>query len=461
MAAIHDSVKAEVEVATAPLRQDWAQTQKHLAKIPMPTRHTHPAGVHAGGASYGGDAYRFGAAIEFARSGDRDAAKAEADLSDRLKAAYQRAGLNPTDSRNVFVPLSADHIAAVDPVLAEEVRQSVPAGAKGADPGELAYLARRGVVRQSLSQFDDTGMGIFVGGGDMEMIDLLRAREAFSRLGARELTLPPNGRLTMGRQTGATETFWIGERGEIPESEPETGLLSFLARKMACLVKAPNELIRFGGPTAEAFIRNDMARSMAVKADLAFLTGAGGSFQPLGLLNTPGVERVSASTAGVNGDTLEPADLTRMRVAVEEKDVDPDRWGWLMRPTLLGQLLERRASAVATGDREGAYLFPANRGDIADGAPARLRGYPVVTSTQVPNDRAKGTAENLTALVAGDWSEAIVARAGVLEISSSGSGDTAFTRDETWFRAIQHLDFGLRRTEAFAVIDTLVPNLTP
>ena len=229
---------------------------------------------------------------------------------------------------------------------------------------------------------------------------------------------------------------------------------------MACLVKASNELIRFGGPTAEQFLRLDMARSMAVKADRTFLTGTGGSHQPAGLLNVDGVQRLTASTASAGGDELEPGDLTRMLVAVEERDADPDRRGWLLRPSLMGQLLERRADAVASDDGRGAYLFLANRGDIVDGAPARLRGYRAVTRTVVPDDRTEGPAESptgagLTALIAGDWSEALIARAGVPEVASTGAGDTAFQSDETWFRAIQHLDFGLRRPEAFAVIDSL------
>ena len=78
--------------------------------------------------------FRFGAAVDLARGGDPNAHKYEADVSVRLRAAFERAGFAPADSRSVFVPLSADHIAAVDPALAAEVRQAAADGV-AADPG--------------------------------------------------------------------------------------------------------------------------------------------------------------------------------------------------------------------------------------------------------------------------------------------------------------------------------------
>jgi hypothetical protein len=50
----------------------------------------------------------------------------------------------------------------------------------------------------------------------------------------------------------------------------------------------------------------------------------------------------------------------------------------------------------------------------------------------------------------GQWSEAIIARAGVIEFATSTEGDTAFTTDQTWLRAISRVDFGLRTENVFA-----------
>lgn len=391
---------------------------------------------------------------------DRGQAAYEADVSDRLRKLYcEQGGFQPASATSMFVPMSGRAIEALDSPLGRELQEASAAGVAKADPDELRWMARRagGPVRQSLSTFDDAAGGVLLSGRAGEMIDLLRANEAMSRLGTRELTFAPSGRMSFPRQTGASTSYWVGERQEIPETEPTTGQLDLLARKLACLITLPNEMLRFGGPTAEAFFRMDMAKSMALEADRTFIggVGGGGSARPAGLLDTAGVQRLDAGTLGANGDVLEPSDLTKALVAVENVDAQTDRFGWLMRPSLFGQLLERRTSAVASGDREGAYLFPMNRSDISDGAPARLRGHRLVTSTQVPGDRTKGTDSNLTALIAGAWDQAIIARHGIMEVADTSTGDTAFRRDETWFRCIQHLDFALRHPEAFVVVDNL------
>ena len=47
--------------------------------------------------------------------------------------------------------------------------------------------------------------------------------------------------------------------------------LTFRARKLVTLIKVPNELLRFSSPAAEALLRDDMAKNLAMNLDLQFM----------------------------------------------------------------------------------------------------------------------------------------------------------------------------------------------
>src|SRR6185312_5253464 len=135
-----------------------------------------------------------------------------------------------------------------------------------------------------------------------ELIDLQRSLEVFAGAGAREVALPPNGRVQFPKLTGASTAYWVGEGSSITESTPTTGNLDLQAKKLGIFVKLNNELLRFASPSAEGLIRYDMARVAALKADLAMLEGTGGT-QIKGLLTYSDINSFTASTTGGTGDT--------------------------------------------------------------------------------------------------------------------------------------------------------------
>jgi hypothetical protein len=173
-----------------------------------------------------------------------DQCKVEQDVSNRLMQVYvKQGGMELASPQNaVLCPLSADFMPDLDDGFRSELRQSMAQGVSGADPEEYAYLVRQHMTkRQAMSIYDDTAGGVFLGPTQQgDMVELIRAREAFSRMGATTLPLPPNGRLTMPRETGAGTAYWVGERSTITESEIATGSMSMSAKKLAVLYKLPN-----------------------------------------------------------------------------------------------------------------------------------------------------------------------------------------------------------------------------
>jgi len=384
-----------------------------------------------------------------------DQCKVERQMHELLSVHMRRLGFSPEGDRSMLFPLWIDAIPGLTEQQTAEIRETVRQGAVGCDPGELRSIVQRSrnvAVAQGLSQNDDTGLGVLLGAtmqGDL--IELIRAREVFSRAGSTNIALPPSGRMRWGKQTGATTVYWVGESVAITSSEPTTGDLDFIAKKLAVLVKLPNELLRFGNPSVEAFVRADMARVMALEADLAMLSGAGSSVKPKGLLNYANIQTHTASTTATDGDTFEPEDPALMVAKLQEANHDTEGLGatWVLRPLFRATIFNKRATPYSGGTGKGEFLFEMDRSSSQNGMVGRLGGYPLVTSTQLPKDGAKGSGTGLYQTLCGVFAHWMIGRVGVAEFASSSTGDTPFTNDQTWLRVIQHMDAGPRYEDAF------------
>lgn len=389
----------------------------------------------------------------------REKAKYELDVSDRLYKAYvEQGGMMLGGNDSILVPFGVDMLIDEPTNLREELRQSLAQGVRGADSDEMTWMLQRvGYSRQqALSIYDDTALGVFTHGGPMgEMIQLVRKREVFSRVGASQVTLPPNGRLPYPKQTGAGTAYWVGENAQITSSEQATGSITLIAKKLAALTKLPNELVRFGNPSVEAFIRNDLSRVMALEADLAMLEGIGSTTKVKGLITYSGINTHTCSTTATDGDTLEPDDGQLAITELEDDNHDTSNMTWIMRYRMWQNILNRRAAAHTAGTYDGPWLFRANRDDIRSGAPMMWEGHPVVTSNQVSNARTKGSGTDLTYILGGVFEHLLIGRVGVLEFATTTSGDTAFQNDQTWLRVIQHMDAAPRYEDAFVLIDDI------
>lgn len=399
-----------------------------------------------------------------------DQAKVEMDVHNRLHQClnghYTYGGLGPVGGvRGKFLaPLSTAYLpdAVVPQNFRREMKSLVIAGTDGTDPDEGLWIRRKmlaqmGYSTKDLSWLDNQRGGALVAPPQMgELIELLRNKEALVNAGARTVPLPPQGRMVYPRQTAASSTFWVGESKQVTDSNIGTGEVTLQAKKLAVLIKAPNELIRFASPAAEALLRDDMTKSLALGLDLAGLEGAGGDHRPQGIILRNGINSVSSRKQTVDGDYLQGELIYRMIAAVEESNAEFE--GWIMRPKTLYKFYQLRADAVGQGDSAGMFLFNAIR-EPGEGAKPMIGGYPVTKSTQISQVRSKGTASNLTYLVGGMWSDVLIGMFGAIEFAATTQGDTAFQNDQTWVRGILSADIAVRHEAAFAFCDNLDLNL--
>jgi HK97 family phage major capsid protein len=391
-----------------------------------------------------------------------DQAKEEIHTHQQLRDLYAGYGFSPHHGQQSFlVPLASAHLPGFEPHgqrLREEVHQKMTANAAKYDPEEADWILRRagGVSplfrAKALGTTSDTAGGTFVPLPMLgELIDLQRSLEVFATAGAREVALPPNGRVQFPKLTAASTAYWVGEAASITESQPTTGNLDLQAKKLGVFVKINNELLRFASPSAEGLVRLDMARAAALKADLAMLEGTGGT-QIKGLITYSDITPHTASTTGADGNTFTPADVALMESKLPDAVEAPT--AWVMRKAMYAALMNRRADAAAAADGAGPFLFRDSRSP--KGPPAEFYGTRVVRSAQVSNTRVKNDGTTLTYILLGYFPDWIVARMGVMEFLASGLGDTALQNDMTYLRGIQHIDAGPRHAASFVLCDQLV-----
>jgi HK97 family phage major capsid protein len=399
-----------------------------------------------------------------------DQAKVEMDIHRRLHGVYCKdmqegylMGRGRPGETCFLAPLSTSYMQdqAVSSDFRREMKSLVTAGMDGADPDEMRWirtkqLQQAGYGTKALSWLNELTGGALVAPPEMgELIDLLRNKEALVNAGARPVPLPPQGRMRYPRQTAASTAFWIGENSPITESEIGTGDVTLQAKKLAVLIKAPNELIRFANPAAEALMRDDMTKSLALGLDLAGLEGGGGDNQPLGIINHQNITTITSTTTGANGDTLIGQDIYRFVAGVEEANAEFE--GFIMRPKTLYKYFQLRADAVSAADGAGPFLFNLIR-EGGDGFKPTLAGYPVTKSTQVSQVRIKGSGTDLSYVLGGMWSDVLIGMFGAIEFAATTQGDTAFVNDQTWVRGILSADIQLRHEAAFVFMDNLIVN---
>ncbi len=455
------------------LTKSLANIETKMSKMPMPG-HPSPGAVFGVPWARNGEDPMTSRGFSFMKmlglltgAVNEDQAKVESDISSRLAACadadgmgYRWGGKGFTGKTRFLAPLAPSFLQEdmVPANFRREMRQVVRAGTDGADADESVWIRKKmlmakGYDTKALSWLNELSGGALVAPPEMgELIELLRNKEALVNAGARVVPLPPQGRMVYPKQTAASLTYWVGENSPITESQVGTGEVTLQAKKLAVLIKAPNELIRFASPAAEALLRDDMTKSLALGLDFAGLEGAGGDNRPRGIINNPNITTIQSSAPGTNGDKLVGSDFYRMIAAVEEANAEFE--GYVMRPKTLYKTYQLRTDAVAQGDAQGPFLFNLIR-EAGDGVQATIAGHQVTKSTQISQNIAKGTATNLTYIIGGMWSDMLIGMFGAIEFAATTQGDTAFVQDQTWVRGILSADVALRHEAAFCLLSNL------
>lgn len=252
-----------------------------------------------------------------------------------------------------------------------------------------------------------------------EFVDVLRNASSVMAAGARMLT-GLNGNVSIPTKSAASAGGWIAsEGGASSESEPTFGAISLTPKTVGAFTDMTRQMILQSSLDVENLVRDDLTQALALAIDKGALEGSGSSGQPTGILNTSGVNTVTAFAAAV--PTF--AEMVSLETAVAADNA------------LLGNLAYITDAATAGGLKTkakdaGSGMF------VLEGGEAN--GYPVIVTQQA-------TAGNV---YFGNFADCLIGMWGGLDITvdpytSSNTGTVRIV-------ALQSVDVGVRHAVSFA-----------
>jgi Phage capsid family len=318
------------------------------------------------------------AKVHEAENGKRDNCF-ELEVSDQIEKTWEgkkRGG--------VFVP----YRLGVDPVRAAAARD---------------FLQRAGIATALAAGTTNQGKEL-VFTEPMEFIQFLYNSMRLKALGARVIS-GLTGNVAFPKQTGRATGSWVGENPgtDVADSNVTLGQVLGSPKTYQTSTSYTRQLLA-QAPSAnidiDSLVREDMARDAGLAIDSAGINGLGsGSNQPLGILNTTGVQNYVLEGDSGNGAKPVWDDVTFMEELLE--DVNADQVGeaaWLTTPGIKGLfkrtpvLVYTPPSASTTVNVTGEPIWKDNEID----------GLTAAWSNQVPNSLTKGTsAGNVHALIHG------------------------------------------------------------
>lgn len=248
----------------------------------------------------------------------------------------------------------------------------------------------------------------------------LRNSLVMRTLGARILT-GLVGNVVVPRQKTSHVAQWIAEGESLTDTGMTFDNMTLQPRHVGAMTELSRQLIQQSSPQIEQIVRDDMSAVIAEAFDTAMLTGDGIK-QPLGLLNTVGIQTANLATMTWEGIL---AMLQKLAVA----NVNPT--AWLTSPGVATKLRAALKSATAGA----GYLM--ENGQVAS--------LPVAVANQVPLKATKGQ------VILGDFSEMFVGVWDSLEILVNPYDSAAYARGGVKVRALMTADCAVRRPEAFVV----------
>lgn len=241
--------------------------------------------------------------------------------------------------------------------------------------------------------------------------------------------------LTLGTAAG-----WVAEMADKPESTSlSLSSVSAGVFTAAGLATISNQLLADSNPAIDRLVTNDLSKRLAALEEIAFMAGSG-TGQPLGILNTPGVQTQTNSVVDVTDDGGLLDSILDAISKVQSSWDEPT--AILMHPRTWTRVLKAK-------DAVGTYLVGTPSIQSPRTASKSIFGVPVVTSNRVPTNLGTGT--NESRIIVGDFNTALVLdRQG---ITVDESPHVYFTKNATVFRAEMRVGFtAARQPDAFCVV---------
>lgn len=425
------------------LRSERAELNKQLQAL---------AAKEAGGQSLSAEELTTFAALE-KQIAEKTDQLARAEAAERSAAAAavplneSATGINGPPSANANPHISVTSNQPPGAGMAQMARLLVQAGGNQHYAAQLAQDGGFGKdVVMALNTNTPAAGGVLVPTNmAREVIEALRPRSVVRASGAVSLPLN-NGNMTLPRIKGSTVAGYIGSDDDISVTDMQFAEMKLQSKKLAALVPISNDLIAFSGvsPGVDQIVAGDLLTTIGLTEDITFIRSAGDPNTPKGMRYFALPGNVVSAPAGAPNLGVIDLFFGGLMLRLEAANAAMANCGWLMHPRLIRWLQALR-------DGNGNKAYP----EIDGGT---FKGYPFKLSTQIPVNLGAGS--NETECYFADFSDCYIGESGQIALAYSteasykdagGNTVSAFQRDQTLVRVIEHNDFGLRHVESVAV----------
>ena len=256
------------------------------------------------------------------------------------------------------------------------------------------------------------------------------ARQAGPMLNVAQVINTASGdQLTIPTLTAYSTATIKGAGSAISDSEPTFSSITLNAFKYSFLVPVANELLTDAGFDISALIAEQAGNAIGFGINTGLTVGTG-TVEPTGIFTT-GASAVTGGTGVSGAPTYE--NLVDLLYALDGQARLLPGVGWLMNKTGL-------AAVRKIKDGSGAFIWSA--GNIAQGQPDQLLGYPVYE-----NPAAASVATGAFSIGVGHLPSLKARVAGGIQVAQSA--DYAFNEDVTTFRVTARVDSKLTHASHF------------
>lgn len=283
------------------------------------------------------------------------------------------------------------------------------------------------VLRAPLNS-STTGSGADSGGFSIatnllagSFVDLLRNQAVMMRL-CRPLG-GLVGNVDIPRQASGASGYWIGEDEEATEDVLGLDQIGMTPKTVAAYSEITRKLLMQSSLDTEALVRFDLASALGLTIDKAAIYGSGTGAQPLGIVNTTGVNVVDFGSAG---QLPSYTDVVAMETEIASDNADVASMAYVQNAGMRGHLKTTEKFAGTSG-----------RTVWEDGN--TVNGY----GTEVTNQMNAGD------MLFGNFMDALIGMWGGLELTVDPYSESK--RGRLRIVAMQDVDFVLRRVESFCL----------
>lgn len=251
-------------------------------------------------------------------------------------------------------------------------------------------------------------------------ISALAAQSITRAMGATVIT-GLRGDVEIPRETGSPAAGWKADNTAFDSGDGTFDQVAMAPKHCGAISEYSRNMLLQSSPEIEGILRNLLARNIALAVDKAAINGAG-TTEPLGILNTAGIQTQAYATSllDTNAEMIAKADIANVAA---------------------------KRSFLSTNGVKKLAMKVLDTTGVPLGMAAIFHGEPVQFSNQVPSNL--NPTANKHGLIYGDWTELLIGIWSEIDILVNPYESSAYSKGNVSIRAISTVDTALRHPASF------------